>query len=779
MEVSEKRFDLTDASQISFLIGDKGSTIRTLTACNYSFSKKNESPFILLQGCLFEIEEGEKWLTAKLEEYHAKNRVVELPNLGIPLLLNAQGKELRRIEKESNTKLTVYKETNSVLIRGQSSACVEDAIKALTILFSSITNKSYAIANEIRSEMIGRKGEHINSLRRKYQVSVQLTDTVLKCEGTLEHIEACDKYLTSWLKNHSVKRVSQSKELIGRLIIGKQGSQVKQLEQQYHIRILQTTENGNSLLSLVGSSEDVNACYAFIDHQITTYLSTHYSCQFTQLQWSWCPQLSRAAMGEYQQQNPNSTIVVIASTGSIRCEGPSEEICVLKSLFESIEEKEKEKDVFVIKVPKEHVGLVIGKNGNTIKELESQFHLSMKLQKEGEFALWCTREEWEAVNQSIQHLIEEKAIITQTIIISANQRSQLMVDKCRPVHSIQSTHSVQIKLPSPNDTSLSIQGNQSNCSKAIASLQTIFSGTYCYRYHYASSCVNQLLANPTFHIERVSLANHCNIQYDTAGNIELRGNYDSIHKAHAQIFSQLASTFPSQFKQHPLTDGSSYFLMNNKSSIGMDTPTCVVNVEPSEKMVYVYGHPSFVEKKSVEIQFTLAVLASENQIIQVERELLPIIIGSKGVTIKEIEFDSHCQVTVLKNSNEIYLHGSKEEVAVARQSIEKRVMEYRELNCCLQTTASLFSLFMSEYGNLLKDWEEENACTVRVDKKTNSILIHGKNKENVENMKFVVENMLESVELDEEKNDLVQVDSGGEEEVSDAVQEINLLLGLE
>lgn len=779
LETIEKRILLKETNIVPFLIGEKGVNARDMTSstgCVCSFSSKNETPSIVLRGCQLEVEAAEQWLDKQLALYGELNQERALPELGIALLLNNRGKELRRIEEVSSVQLVVNKEANTIMIRGKEKSQVQKAQSLLTELFQAITTKMYEVPNEVRSEMIGRKGDHINSLRKKFRVSLQLNETQLKCEGLKSNVDEFNEFMNQWISLHSVKTITQSKDLIGQLVIGKQGCRVKQLEKEFHLRVYQKEDGGNSHISLVGEAKNVTACFDQLTMGIEEYHSKHFSCQFSSEQWVWCSDLSRISINALREKCQHCSITVLASTGIIRCEGDPMEISFLKEHFQQIKEREKEKRVFEISVPREHCGLVIGKNGNTIRELEKKFNVMMKVkQEEGTVFLWCDETLWNTISESIRNLIEEKAIITRKVTIPSSQRQLLFVDKCRQIQWIQSNYSVQVKLPQGQEQPLLIQGNRGNCDKAEHDIESLLTGVFSYHYHYSSTLLNKLIATPSFHMERIALANHCNIQYDTFGNVSIRGNYDGIHKAHSQLFSQLCMYYPTQYQEIDVTAGVAYYLMNNKTTLAMESPVCSVHVEPAEKKVYVFGHPKEVEKRVQDIQKEVATLSSENVIISVEKELIPFVIGTKGKRIKETEKESNARLTVINSSSEIYIRGTKEEVEKANSIIMTQIHSYKDLNCTLETTSSLLHDFMEEYGSLLKGWEEENACTLRIDKKLNRIHIHGLSKENVEDMKFVVENMLETVEMNREKE---ISDSDKEETVNDAKQQIDLLLGL-
>ena len=794
---------LSNTLQVAYLIGEKGSKIRELTSvthCSCQCSNKNETPAFELCGCKREIEAAKEWIEKELIQFNQLNFQFNLPDLGIPLLLNHQGRELQRIENETHTRLIINKEENYVLIRGKQSSYVEQAKNVLTTLFNSISSHEYFIPNEIRNEFIGKKGEHINSLRRQFHVSIQFNEGQLKCEGVNPNLSSCNEYLIKWFKNHTVEYLQQSKDIVGRVIVGKQGQIIQSLEKEYHLRIQQKTQDDYTTLAFIGKEEDVKSCLLSVRQKIEGFLSTHYSIQFSLDEWNWCSSLTRSSISSLQHLYSQSTITVIASTGKITCEGPPADIAQIKEVFETIKKENEDKKVFTYSLKKQYAGIIIGKNGKTIHDLEEQYHVVMKLQQEKEtLFLWCSETQWNTIQSVLNSLIEEKAIITKTLDIEFTQQKNLLVDKCKPIQAIQSSFNVTITLPARNEKTLTISGNRGNCEKAIQSIQSIIKGIYTYHYHYNATCLQTLIQLPTFHIERIALANHCNIQYDSRGNVDIRGSYESIHHSHSLLYSQLTLLFPYQFKQISLSSGVVYYLINNKHSLSIDTPLCTIHVEPAEKMIYIFGNPSQVEIKYNEYCYKIALLETEHVIISFEKELYSTIVGLKGQYVKALEKEYQVKCILLRNSNEVYLEGEKDAVKTVEEILVNKVKEQKERYSIISTTPALLTCFIEEYGDLVKEWEKENQCELKVDEKNHCLSIYGDDKENVGSMRFIVENMLETIEIDQEKNAFVVEESDIQDEdhtehedlqdhqdhqdnesqdSSDAKQQIDLLLGL-
>lgn len=792
--------NLSNSLQVSYLIGEKGSKIRELTSvthCSCQCSNKNETPAFELYGCKREIEAAKEWIERELQQFNQLNFQFNLPELGIPLLLNHQGRELQRIENETHTRLIINKEENYVFIRGKQPSFVDQAKNALITLFNSISSHEYFIPIEVRNEFIGKKGEHINSLRRQFHVSIQLNEGQLKCEGVNPNLSSCNEYLIQWLKNHTVEYLQQSKDIVGKVIVGKQGQVIQALEKQYHLRIQQKTQEESTTLAFIGKEEDVKSCLLLVSQKIEGFLSTHYSIQFSMDEWNWCPSLTRTSISTLQHKYPQSTITVIASTGKITCEGPPADIAQIKEVFETIKKENEDRQVFAYPVKKQYAGIIIGKSGKTIHDLEEQYHVVMKLQQEKEtLFLWCSETQWNTIQSVLNSLIEEKAIITKTLDIDFTQQKNLLVDKCKPIQTIQSSFNVTITLPARNEKTLTISGNRGNCEKAIQSIQSIIKGIYTYHYHYNSTCLQTLIQLPTFHIERIALANHCNIQYDSHGNVDIRGSYEAIHHSHSLLYSQLTLLFPDQFKQIPLSSGVAYYLINNKHSLSLETPTCTIHVEPAEKMVYIFGNPTQVQLKYDEYGYTITRLATGHVMLSFEKELYSTIVGLKGQYVKVLEKEYQVKCILLRNSNEVYLEGENDAVKKVEEILVSKVKEQKERCSMISTTPALLTSFIEEYGDLVKEWEKENQCELKLDEKNHCICIYSDCKENVESMRFIVENMLETIEIDQEKNafvveesdvqdedhvdhvDLQDLQDDESQDSTDAKQQIDLLLGL-
>ena len=118
----------------------------------------------------------------------------------------------------------------------------------------------------------------------------------------------------------------------------------------------------------------------------------------------------------------------------------------------------------------------------------------------------------------------------------------------------------------------------------------------------------------------------------------------------------------------------------------------------------------------------------------------------------------------------------------AAEALEEMARAHQERNAQLAVSPRVLAEFEKEYGAMIPQWESRYDGEVRVDKGAASICIRGRTKEGTNDLKFILESMLEEVELKLEVNAMNLTESesekGDTEEGEDHKSEIASLLGL-
>lgn len=779
---------LPSSFHVAFLIGDHGSNVselKQISHCTVEFSSKNEAPFICLYGCQEEIEMGRKWIENAIRKYEETHRVIPIPELAIPLLLNNNGKEIQRIEKEWQVALQIDKSNLRMVICGPASQ-IDSVQKVVMTLIERIATVQIPIHFQLKGEFMGMKGSHIEKIRKQFHVTVKLiteskTDFIV-IEGFDSNVKGAQSYVTSWLDDHWIETITDEKEVIGKVVIGTKGKIVSEIERRFEIGVTQKIETSSVLLC--GKKTNVEDAKKWIMQQMEEYKSTHFFCKFHRDHFSFAPELSRSFFSGLRSRYKHCCIIVKAMEGIVRCEGPGPEITSIRKELLSIYHRLQGYRVFHHSIPAEHLGLVIGRDGNTISTLQKQFECRITVKHESnEIVVWIHEDKAESLFHEISSLIETKQVLTHTVSLTANQIHLLLLDRCRPLLSIEALSNASMKLPKQkqSDKILTISGNKKSVEMAETFTQSVFRGNFTYIYEYDSEAIEALFAATDFPIERIELAHHCNISHDSHGAVQIRGEYDSIHRAHQELFNELISLFPTRFAKIPIDLGVAHFLMSFGMKMDRKGSNVRIIAEPQESFIYCSGDERQLLSESDRVAKRVTELAARNVVIPVEPELLAHVVGSKGRRIKQIMESSGARVEVLPSNDQVYIHGEIDSVQRAREQIDKIVDEYHALNEVIETTAQMIDKFRENYGSLFCKWEEKYEGQIILDKEKRLVRIKGRTREGTQDLKYIIESVLESEQLEEEQNESLDVENvhNNSPNEKDYKKEIAVLLGFD
>ncbi|PPJ53713.1 hypothetical protein CBER1_00822 [Cercospora berteroae] len=98
---------------------------------------------------------------------------------------------------------------------------------------------SFDFPQQHANHLIGRKGEHINSLREKFDVDIQLNEGKCEIKGPEAKAESCKAHILSLVKKLDDEKTHHLNipQEFHKDLIGAQGSQVNRLQERYGVRV--------------------------------------------------------------------------------------------------------------------------------------------------------------------------------------------------------------------------------------------------------------------------------------------------------------------------------------------------------------------------------------------------------------------------------------------------------------------------------------------------------------------------------------------------------------
>ena len=290
----------------------------------------------------------------------------------------------------------------------------------------------------------------------------------------------------------------------------------------------------------------------------------------------------------------------------------------------------------------------------------------------------------------------------------------------------------------------------------------------------------------------MALATQCKLLGEADGGLSIRGKGEALHRAHATVFEGLLQAAPRQFARVPLGPGTLHYLTSREGEKEKEVKGEKVKVvkgekvkvvwELAERAVYVWGEEKEVTAARERVEKEVARLASENRVVPLEAELMESLLKDRRTKLREVSEASGASVVVLSRRDGVFVHGAAADVTRAAEALEEMARAHQERNAQLAVSPRVLEEFEKEYGAMIPQWESRYDGEVRVNKGAASICIRGRTKEGTNDLKFILESMLEEVELKLEVNAMNLTESesekGDTEEGADHKSEIASLLGL-
>jgi len=163
--------------------------------------------------------------------------------------------------------------------------------------------------------------------------------------------------------------------------------------------------------------------------------------------------------------------------------------------------------------------------------------------------------------------------------------------------------------------------------------------------------------------------------------VQIRGPADSVVKAKAAVEALLLKASKER-KTIPIDSAMVPTLIGKKGANiqAMEKEfECRIKVSRETRSVQLRGSEENIARACARIEEMKAALAKQYAEVEIDREMVPSLIGAKGATIQRLEKELGCRINVSKDSGTVVLRGgSEEKIEAARLHIEQLKKEFEE-----------------------------------------------------------------------------------------------------
>jgi hypothetical protein len=379
-------------------------------------NQEDQSEIVVLRGNKLDVENCYKYLQKTIKDMKENNYQddIQIFKQFHRMLIGKQGMFIRKIREETQTRIEVPAEdsdSDSITLIGKQEnvrkarALIEAKVKELI----KIEEDSVEIAHSLHTALIGRGGAIIQQIRRECggviinfppESSTGKESDKITLKGPREEIEKAKKELTKLAKEKNEISYAEdvpAKNEYHRFLVGKNGSNVNTLRDQYNVRIIfpsskdsnnnktvatsaTTTPQSQDMITIIGSEENVKAVRVEIEKSLKSLEEQVTDEVDVDQKWHKNFTAKRAKLiNKISDENCNVKISFPKTEGNkVVLKGPKEAIAsAKKQILEIVYELENHVSIEVSIMQKYHVSL-IGKKGINSSQISEQFKVELQ-----------------------------------------------------------------------------------------------------------------------------------------------------------------------------------------------------------------------------------------------------------------------------------------------------------------------------------------------------------------------------------------------------------------
>ncbi|CBK22883.2 uncharacterized protein [Blastocystis hominis] len=403
-------------------------------------------------------------------------------------------------------------------------------------------------------------------------------------------------------------------------------------------------------------------------------------------------------------------------------------------------------------VPKEEIGVLLGKNGDNLRALESQLGVSVHIEG-SKLRIWGPASALPAAKAGIVSNLEERVYLTEELNCTGKQIEFLRAERFEVVHAIQNAYNVTITLPREFPLSgpikVAVRGNRRQLDEAIPVVREALQGLIRCELH-LDGMVHRLLTESSLQFQRLALESRCRIQPDeAAGLVRIVGPKQGVELVQVRVWEQLAALDPSLYRKIDVSEAVLLGLQEKKDAMKTFSKQHGVQLRLLPQAVLVEAPAAAMDEAVAFVQTLADAAAQESLLIPVGQDRVAFVIGAQGARINGIIKQSGAQLRVLRDEW-VHVLGTPEQAAKARALLETALEEYAATHVAFQVDEALvYAIRGPRNSNLVRI---ERECRVRVRlEQDGAVSIVGNAGEDVANARAALEKLEEEARANPEQ----------------------------
>lgn len=685
---------------------------------------------------------------AKVEALRAElaSRTIEMAVNGaqIDMLLNQKAAVVQALEQEFGCLISVESAKGSMKVVVDE-ARREETVEAINAKLATVCTERVEIPECLLALFVGPKGSNINAMRQAHDTKAELAKGVLEISGKEENVAAMKKAVEEWLEQHTIAEIPAERQLAREALIGEKGAKIQSLRKELAVEI--QIEEGKVVV--IGAPENVEKAVATLTQLLDTYRKENAVVAMRHEVFVNAKELRRS---EIDAREKEWNVSMSLRHDAVYIHGDEASVAKAKQEIEDIVAKYAEFHEDSLDVPKEEIGVLLGKNGDNLRALESQLGVSVHIEG-SKLRIWGPASALPAAKAGIVSNLEERVYLTEELNCTGKQIEFLRAERFEVVHAIQNAYNVTITLPREFPLSgpikVAVRGNRRQLDEAIPVVREALQGLIRCELH-LDGMVHRLLTESSLQFQRLALESRCRIQPDeAAGLVRIVGPKQGVELVQVRVWEQLAALDPSLYRKIDVSEAVLLGLQEKKDAMKTFSKQHGVQLRLLPQAVLVEAPAAAMDEAVAFVQTLADAAAQESLLIPVGQDRVAFVIGAQGARINGIIKQSGAQLRVLRDEW-VHVLGTPEQAAKARALLEAALEEYAATHVAFQVDEALvYAIRGPRNSNLVRI---ERECRVRVRlEQDGAVSIVGNAGEDVANARAALEKLEEEARANPEQ----------------------------
>lgn len=737
---------------ISYLLNNAGANMKRIyERCTGNFKVDRAAKAINITGNKKEVEAGKASLKDLQKEFELNRHEIMLSNAAINLFLENSAARLDEIAtKYPSCILNLQREHKKIVITS-TPELLDEVMNAVKEVYANVIERLIPILPVQIPAFIGDKGANITAIRKDTGCIIDVEEKEIKLSGLQESVDKCAERVNQFMIDNHVMEMTVDDSVVAAVLFTGKPPEIQGLRKQFDVRI---TYDKSGILTIMGTKEQGQLAMDRIQEMIKQYSRENVIIPVPAGVFDFAQEMRRSNVDALGKKYEKVTISIARRDNKIFIRGEEESVQNVKKEFDEILKKYEGYVSCNIDVNKDHIGTLLGAKGANIRRMEQEYDFICKCDENDKVSIFGLKENIEKATVAITAYLVEKVIVNQKLFANKEQLGYLTADRFKMVNDIQEATSARINVANiatpQGTTAIEVNGNAKQVQEAVAQLREAMAGKKRAVLQFPPNALSELMKDPTFFVERLRLETRCEITVNTTdGTVRICGTAEGIGRTTNRFYTLLQRNCPKQFSTIDVTPLVPCVWAAIEKRLLADefvvaNPHSSFKCFGADKKVGISCDEGMMEGCLKSINSAISEVSKENVLVDAGKELIPQIIGAKGVTIKRLMKDTTTSMQII-NDESVLVSGKEENVVKGVASVNEIIQNYRDTHVSFTVDNARVPALIGQKGNNIRRVQTTYTVRVNIDREKLVVNVSGESKKYVD---AAVEDLKKGIEED-------------------------------